>query len=235
MPGMSDDRDLDKLTRMSREQLHAAAMHYYKTGSATVPDVVLVSCGRRQAVLKDYGRTRGWFSRLVAPVLIWREARALSTLDSVEGIPRLYRQLDARALLIEHCPATPWRKNSPGDAAYRRLDELVGNMHAQGVAHCDLRGAGNILVDDQDRPYLIDFVSHIRRGRPWNLPWNWLFRRFTIADQSALAKLRMRQASHLATARDESLQNPSDLISRSARQTGMAIRRIVRLFQSGGQ
>lgn len=229
MPG--EQQDAASLLTMTRAQLHAHVVDYYKTGSATVPDVALVACGQTRAVLKDYGRMSGWFARLLAPLLIWREARALAALAAVPGVPRLYRRVDARALLIEYCPATAWPKASPGDEAYEHLAELIGAMHEHGVAHCDLRGGSNILVDADDQPYLVDFVSHIRKGQKWNLPWNWLFRRFVMADRSALSKLRIRYAEHLASDADYRLRDPDDVLSRWARSCGQAIRRMVRLLQ----
>ena len=215
---------------MTREQLHGAATRYYKTRGPTEPDVALIEYGAARAVFKDYGRAPGWFNRVVAPVLLWREATALAALDDLAGVPRLYRRVDRRGLLIEHCPATAWPLARAGDIAYQRLDALVTAMHERGVAHGDLRGGGNILVDDQDRPYLVDFVSRIRRGRWWNLPWNWIFKQLAAADRSALAKLRVRHARHLATADDHERQRPSSGFARLARGVGQRIRSGVRFF-----
>ncbi|KEZ76787.1 serine/threonine protein kinase [Salinisphaera hydrothermalis C41B8] len=218
------------LMHMTRDQLHASATRYYKTRGPTEPDVALVEHGAARAVFKDYGRAPGWFNRFIAPVLLWREATALAALADLAGVPQLYRRVDRRGLLIEHCPAMPWPHANPGDVAYERLDTLVTAMHKRGVAHGDLRGGGNILVDDQDRPYLVDFVSRVRRGRPWNLPWNWIFGQLEAADRSALAKLRVRYARHLATAVDYELRHPNTGFARFARRLGQRIRRGVRFF-----
>lgn len=225
---------MSALMHMTRDQLHAAATRYYKTSGATEPDVALVEHGGVCAVFKDYGRVSGWFNRLVAPVLLWREATALVALADLDGVPTLYRRVDARGVLIEYCPARAWPEAKPADIAYHRLEALVSAMHERGVAHADLRGGGNILVDDQDRPYLVDFVSRIRRGRSWNLPWNWLFAQFVTADRSALAKLRVRHARHLASAGDYELRNPSTGLARFARRLGQRIRRTVRFFVARG-
>lgn len=227
---VSDDADMEALMRMTRDQLHVAATRYYKTYGPTEPDVALVEQGTVRAVFKDYGRAPGWFNRVIAPVLLWREATALSALAGLVGVPRLYRRVDARGLLIEHCPATAWPQARPGDVAYQRLEALVTAMHERGVAHGDLRGGGNILVDDRDRPYLVDFVSRIRRGRAWNLPWNWIFDQLAAADCSALAKLRVRHARHLATAEDYERRHPTSGFARFARSLGQRIRRGVRFF-----
>lgn len=230
---VSDDSDLNALMAMTRRQLHACATRYYKCGGGTAPDVALVVCGNAEAVFKDYGRAAsGWFGCLIAPLLLWREATALSALEGLSGVPRLYRRVDARGLLIEHCPATVWPQAQAGDAAYVRLEALVRAMHERGIAHGDLRGGGNILVDGQDRPYLVDFVSRIRRGSAWNRPWNWLFRQFVAADESALAKLRLRYARHLAEPGDEQRAHPDTPITRAARWIGVTVRRCVRFFST---
>lgn len=225
---------MSALMHMTREQLHASATRYYKTRGATEPDVALVEHGDVRAVFKDYGRTPGWFNRLIAPLLLWREATALTALADLAGVPRLYRRLDARGLLIEHCPAAAWPHARPSDVAYERLDALIAAMHERGVAHGDLRGGGNILVDDHDRPYLVDFVSRVRRGRAWNLPWNWIFDQLAAADRSALAKLRVRHAPHLATADDYKRRHPTTGFACLARIIGQRIRRGVRFFGANG-
>src|SRR5699024_10358090 len=130
----------------TREQLHACALRYFKQGGATEPEVALIECDGVRAILKDYGRTPGWFGRWIAPVLIWREATALARLRDLAGVPTVYRQLDRRALLMEYLPAEPWARVKPADSSYERLRELIDAMHARGVAHCDLRSPSNILV-----------------------------------------------------------------------------------------
>ncbi|MES1923893.1 hypothetical protein [Salinisphaera sp. T31B1] len=226
----AEPRQASGLTRLSRAQLHGYAQHYFKAGGATEPEVALVACGEAQAIFKDYARTPGWFGRVIAPVLIWREASALRQLAGIDGVPRVLRQLDRRGLLIEYLPATPWPKARPPDAAYARLQALVAAMHARGVAHCDLRAPSNILVDDQGQPYIVDFVARVRRGAAWNLPWNWLFRQFVAADDSALVKLRVRFAPSLATAADRARLAERGPLERVARAIGEFSRSIVRFF-----
>ena len=206
------------LESLDRAQLHAHATRYYKSGGQTEPEVALVVYGDACAVLKDYARTPGWFGRLIAPVLIWRDATALRRLDGIVGV------------LIEYLPATPWPQAKPAEAAYKRLDALVEQMHARGVAHCDLRAPSNMLVDEDGQPYIVDFGARVCRGGAWNLPWNWLFRQFVGADESALAKLRVRFAPQLATARDRALLEERGPVERIARGIGERTRSIVRYF-----
>jgi hypothetical protein len=219
---------------MGRDKLHAHAELYFKQGGASEPEVALVRCGQARAIFKDYGRTPGWFGHLIAPMLLWREASALIALDELMGMPKLYHRPDRRGLLMEYLPATPWPQATPADPTYDRLDELVAAMHERGVAHCDLRGGGNILVGESGQPYIVDFVARIRRGPCWNLPWNWLFRQFVAADRSALIKLRVRHAPHLATTEDRRGLATRGLAERMARAIGQGVRRGVRWLIARG-
>lgn len=230
----SDGSDMQRLQAMSREQLHAHATRYFKQGGSTEPEVALVNVGQAWAIFKDYARTPGWFGRVIAPTLLWREASALRRLSGLTGIPRLYRQLDARGLLMEYLPAVPWPQAKPPTVAYERLAVLICAMHERGVAHGDLRSGGNMLVDQQGQPYIVDFVARIHRGAAWNLPWNWFYRQFVAADQSALVKLRVRYARHLATAEDRRSMAERGLGERIARAIGASVRRCVRFFTDRG-
>ncbi|RJS92895.1 hypothetical protein [Salinisphaera sp. Q1T1-3] len=229
---MPDDGTASVLMTMTRDQLHATAIRYFKTAGPTEPEVALVERDGHRVVFKDYGRGQGWFARLVAPVLIWREASALEALASLPGVPRLIRRVDARGVLIEYCPAVPWGQARPADAAYARLSALVAEIHARGIAHGDLRGGGNFLVDDSGQPYVVDFVARVRRGRTWNIGWNWLFAQFVGADDSALAKLRVKHAPHLATAADRARLARRGPLERLARTIGETVRRLTRQFAS---
>lgn len=218
------------LANCTREQLHACTRQYFKDGGATEPEVALVELNGMRAILKDYGRTPGWFGYWIAPILIWREATALARLDDLRGVPRLYRQLDRRAILMEYLPAKQWAQVRPEDISYARLADLIDAMHIRGVAHCDLRAPSNILVDEQGWPQIVDFVARMHRGRMWNLPWNWCFRRFCVADQGALIKLKHRFAKHLLTREEHAAWAHSSLLDRAARRIGSGVRRLTRFF-----
>lgn len=226
----SDSPDMARLRAMPRERLHAHATRYFKQGGATEPEVALVTVGQACAIFKDYARTPGWFGRLLAPILIWREASALRRLADLTGIPDILEQPDVRGLLIEYLPALPWPQAAAPDVAYERLQALVSAMHARGVAHCDLRGGANMLVDQTGQPYIVDFVARVHRGAVWNAPWNWLFRQFVGADQAALVKLRVRHAPHLASAEDRAALAYRGPGERIARAFGSGVRRLVRFF-----
>lgn len=218
------------LAGYTREQLHECAQHYFKRGGVTEPEVALLEIGGERMILKDYARTPGWFGVLIAPILIAREATALAQLDDLDGIPKLLRRIDRRALLMECLPARPWAEVRPDDGSYARLAALIDAMHARGIAHCDLRAPSNILVSDGGQPCIVDFVARVRRGAQWNAPWNGLFARFCTADRSALVKLKQRYAGHLVTDAEQAAMAHEGLLERTARRLGADIRRLTRFL-----
>ena len=227
---MSPAADRAALLSMTRHELHAAARQYFKTAGPTEPEVALVEHGDTRLVFKDYGRARGWFARIIAPILIAREASGLVHLHHVAGVPQLVRRVDRRGLLIEYCPGVPWGQAKPSEAAYGRLADLLATIHRAGIAHGDLRGGGNFLVDNNDRPYIVDFVARVKRGSAWNLVWNWVFTRFVDADNSALVKLRARHAPHLVSLAEKQAMAHRGRFERLARSAGETIRRATRHF-----
>ena len=164
------------LNTLSLGELRAHAIKTYRIGESSRPEVSLIQVGDAQAVLKDFDRSAFWFGRIFGPLLAWREARALRRLTEVNGVPRLIRQVNARALLIEHVDGISTKAIPHGGVQpelFDRLGRLVREVHEHGVAHCDLRTRGNIIVGRDGQPYLVDFAAHIERGHRWNLLWRW--------------------------------------------------------------
>lgn len=221
---------MNRLLKLDRAALFEHAVDYFRQGSGTEPTVALVEVDGISAVIKDYGGVPGWFARVLGPLLIAREAQALARLDGMTGVPVLYRRLDSRGVLMSFVPAKPWPKTDVPPRAFDDLSTLVGEVHACGVAHCDLRTASNILLDAEGQPYLVDFVARVHRGRPWNLPWNWIFAAFCRADRDALAKLKVRFAPELATDAERRRSVHSHWLARFSRAVGMGIRSFTRLF-----
>lgn len=225
--------DVEALRGLRRDVLYARAESFYRRAGGTEPNVAVIAYAGSRAVLKDYGAAPGWFGRWLGPLLIRRETQALERLAGLDGIPALYAHVDARAMLMEHVPGRPWPRVRPAPPAFERLEALVAAMHERGVAHCDLRSPSNILVDEDGRPYLVDFVARVRRGAAWNLPWNWLFAQFCRADRNALAKLKVRYAPELATAGERERARHRGRFDRLARRLGAGIRTVTRLLVKG--
>ncbi len=164
-------------------------------GGFLSPVVSLVAHEGRPAVLKDY-RTKNPVTRaLLGPALVRREFAVLRHLEGVPGIPRAYRIVEGRALLLEYVDGKTINRFGPGelpDAVFERLSATVRAMHARGVVHLDLRQKKNIVVAG-DRPFILDFANALRGPAAAAL---------RSVDESALLKFKQRNFPHLLTARD---------------------------------
>ncbi|HLF92696.1 MAG TPA: RIO1 family regulatory kinase/ATPase [Planctomycetota bacterium] len=166
-------------------------------GGFLSPVVSVVTHEGRSAVLKDYRSKNAITRNVVAPLLVRREFDILKHLEGVPGIPRVFKVLEKRALLMEYIEGRTIGKFRPGelpDAVYEKLCSTVRAMHRRGVAHLDLRQKKNIVVSD-GRPYVIDFANALRfKGRvPAPL---------RAVDESGLLKFKRRNFPHLLTEAD---------------------------------
>jgi len=226
---------MSSLQDLSHQELRARVVKTFRRGGGSRPDVLLVRANGEEAVLKDYSRADPWFRRLVGPMSVRREARALRQLDGARGVPRLLRVVDREALLLEYIPGTSTREVPPGGLTpqfFKRFYCLVERLHEHGVAHCDLRSRGNVLVGADGEPHVVDFVAHFRRGRPWNLPARWLYGKFCEADRVAVARLKRSHAPELLTDLEQKAlaRDRKTPLERAARFVGKSVRNISRFL-----
>lgn len=221
------------LDGLSLLELRARAAKTFRQGGGSRPDVLLIKLGGEEAVLKDYGKADPWFRRVVGPLSARREARALKQLEGARGVPRLLRRVGRDAILLEYVPGTSAREVPPGGLTpqfFERFYRLVDRLHEYGVAHCDLRSQGNILVGADGEPHVVDFAAHFRRGRSWNPASRWMYAKFCEADRVAVARLKKSHAPELLT-ETEKLSLARDRktwLERTARFIGKSVRNISR-------
>jgi predicted Ser/Thr protein kinase len=219
--------------RLSLEALHARAQKVFRRGGGSRPEVLLVDLDGRPAVLKDYAHSDPWFRRLIGPLSARREARALELLDGVAGVPRLFGRPARDAVLLEYVPGTTARELKRGELPpgfFDKFYRLVEDIHRRGVAHCDLRSTGNILVGPNGEPYAVDFVAHFKQGEWWNPLTRWIFRKFCEADRTAVARLKRSHAPELLTEQEQAAlaRDRKTPLERGARMVGKSIRNIGR-------
>lgn len=228
---MPSSVETPRLAELTLDELRRAATHRYVEGAGSRPAVWIVRAGDEEAVLKDYSRCDRLFAGLIGPLLVWRETTALARLDGTPGVPRLLRRLGPRAFLMQHLRGADKARKQPMTARpefFERLRDLVDRIHARGVAHCDMRRSGNILVDAQGTPYLVDFVS-CALLRPWWHPLGWLFPLLCQADRDAIIKLKFRVAPELLSEVERGRLNHG-LVGRLARGFGALVRDIFRFL-----
>lgn len=226
---------MSEFSKLDHESLLACRGPLFAKAGGTRPAVWLLEKGGARAVLKDYSVCDGWYSKLIAPLLVWREVRALRALAGLKGIPALLQQVNRQAFVMEYVEADRLARNKKEEwptPDFTALDKLIKSMHEAGVAHGDLRRSSNILFDRDGQPYLVDFVSHVQRGPAWNLPGNWIFRRLCEADNKAGIKLKRRVSPDLLSPEELANVDHKKWFDRAARGLGQWIRALSRLFAS---
>ena len=226
--------------RYSLAQLREHSTARYRQAQGSRPDVLLIEIEGEQAVLKDFSNSDRGFSHFIGPLLVHREVRSLKKLDGMRGIPRLLRRVNRYAFLIAAIDATPasqLRDCGCPQSFFDNLNNLLDRMHDRGVAHCDLRSAGNTLIDRNQQPWLVDFVASIHQGSRWNLPGRWIFSQFVRADHSAELKLKKRLSPELLTTHELAmLEKQGSYLERLARRAGKGTRNVTRrLFTRGNK
>jgi hypothetical protein len=218
----------------SVEALHAHTIKVFRRGAGTRPQVALVDLGEgRHAVLKDYSLSDPWFARLIGPLSARREAWALRKLEGVAGVPRLLGQPTHNALLMEYIEGESVRDLRRGALTaefFERFYALVANVHRRGLAHCDLRSKGNIIVGPNNQPYLVDFVAHFKNGQWWNPLTRWAYRKLCEADRTGVARMKKKFLREALT-EDEKVALKRDgntFLARAARVVGRSIRNVTR-------
>jgi RIO-like serine/threonine protein kinase len=200
----------------------------YLTGEGDDRVVVKQPMGRGLA-----RRLRVWMLR--------REYAAYQRLAGIEGIPRCRELRPDGSLVLAYVAAEPFRESLAlpldREAFFAQLLGIIRSCHAAGVAHADLKRRGNILVDREGRPWVLDYGSAILAGaRP-----GWLFRLACRMDLNAWVKLKYRRRYDLVTPEDRPYYQPTWIESgaRAVRRvwrkvTGRRWRKARRLRREGG-
>jgi len=223
----------DELVRLDRKAIEEHTVDYYRTAGGTRPDLRVVELDGRRIVVKDFRRSDFLFRLIVGPILIRREFGALRNLMGVHGIPQLVGRLDRYALAIEHVHGTSLDRIEPGTLTnefYAQLRETIDAMHSRGVAHCDLRSRGNVMVGDDGSPYVVDFAACVFRGRGINPLFSWLFNQFVPADRNAVLRIKQRLSPELLTDEDRADLAISLPFETPARKFGETVRNLTRKF-----
>jgi serine/threonine protein kinase len=179
---------------------------------------------RRVLVKAAYGNPLMGFVRRM---MLRRELRAYQRLDGVAGVPHCYGLFGGRYLAVEFIDARTFRQNppTPGGPFFDRLFEIIATIHELGVAHGDLMRKSNILVAEDEIPYLIDFgVATIYR--PGFHPCNHFAHSFLWQhDYNAWLKHKYQRRFEDMTPEDAKFYRPQ-LIDRVASAVKQASRKI---------
>jgi predicted Ser/Thr protein kinase len=124
--------------------------------------VLLVDAPDGPVVVKDFAPRARWVRATIGRWLTAHEQRVYRRLAGIAAVPRLLGRIDALAFAVEYRPGRRMSRRLAGTLPPGFVDRLaaaVGELHARGVVHLDLRHRSNVLVDAQGDPVLIDFAS----------------------------------------------------------------------------
>jgi serine/threonine protein kinase len=198
--------------------------------TATRPIIWLVEEDGVRAVVKDFSVNRFFFRNIFGRFLVWREAKAYNKMKNLTGVPTFFGVIGGLALVTEEIPGTDLGRvkdrSMLQDVFFDALKDVVNDCHQRGLAHCDLKKAGNILLGDDGRPYIIDWAAAISRNE-FRLPFfDLIYKRFVLDDYNAITKQKLRLAPELATPDERQVYYYRSWAERSIR----AIRNSIRTF-----
>ncbi|MCB9853288.1 MAG: hypothetical protein H6819_09355 [Phycisphaerales bacterium] len=153
-----------------------AATGLYESDSSRV----VLKVGRQASLL---GIPMRWTGRF----LFRRESRLLKKTQHLDGVPRLTAVWQDTGLIHEYVEGRPLAKNDAlPDGFFPRLEKLIADMHALGIAYVDLEKRENVLVGDDGGPWLFDFqIAWDRAG--W-FGSRWILRILQKSDRYHLLK-----------------------------------------------
>ena len=128
--------------------------------------------GGTEPVIRRIVTAAPWWSRPLGWVLARREIRALSAVDGIAGVPKLF-WTDRHGLCRSWSEGTPLHLARPADPAwYRDAHRLLRDFRRRGVTHNDLAKPQNWLMTPAGLAGVIDFQlasRHRRKGRFFRL------------------------------------------------------------------
>ncbi len=153
-------------------------------------DVWLVEKGGELFVWKDFSK---W--RFLGRLIISREVSFYRRLQGIRGIPKFYGMPTKSSFLMEFVEGQPIDAfRGLDEAFFRRLENLVEEIHRRGVLHFDLRHKSNIIVKN-GYPYIIDLgTCFYSPAFVFLLGW---------IDRAALLHLKEVVSPHLLTASEK--------------------------------
>ena len=221
---------LDKMKSI-REDIEKGTIFRHRTAEGTRPDLRVVKFENDMLAVKDFNGSSSLFKHIIGPILIRREYGALQKLIGVKGIPQLKFKIDKCAIAMEHIDhktLSMFPEDAVGNEFYAKLAKVVENIHSRGVAHCDLRSRGNVLVGENGEPYVVDFAACVYLGRGINPFTKWLFNQFVEADKNAVIRLKSKfSPGHLTEDEKAEISHPMPL-EKQARAIGGFVRNVVR-------
>jgi RIO-like serine/threonine protein kinase len=215
---------------MTRAEVEKNTITFLRTADGTRPDLRVVETDGCRVVVKDFSRSDKLFRLLIGPILIRRERGALIRLKGILGVPQVLETIDRHAFVMEHVDGVALKdyKDPLPKGFFDKLTEVTTLIHERGIAHCDMRSSGNVMVTKNGDPKVVDFAACVIQGNGLNPLVNFVFQQFVDADLHAILMLKRRHAPD--TLRPEEVKRlatplPYEII---AKKIGCTVRNVTR-------
>lgn len=158
-------------------------------------------------MIKDFSGKSAW-RRQLGRWQVARELRAYRQAGTIAELPRLIGRVDSHAFAIERIDGVLLAKSedrfSRAELHLERLGRFLERLHRRGIAHLDLRGKSNVLLDRDGRLRVVDLGAALRM-RPGSVWHRLFFRWLAVSDRTGLLKWKARLAPDLLSADEERL------------------------------
>jgi hypothetical protein len=95
---------------------------------------------------------------LIGRLMTRSEIGKLRRCEGIPAVPQVLARLDAHSYVYEYIEGQSLDDKPPLPADFfDRLAEALRQVHARNIVHFDLHKRGNILIDAEGRPHIIDF------------------------------------------------------------------------------
>jgi serine/threonine protein kinase len=102
---------------------------------------------------------------LIGRLMTSSEIGKLRRCEGIPEVPRVLARLDAHTYVYEYIEGLTLDDRPPLPADFfDRLAQALQQVHARNIVHFDLHKRGNILVDAEGRPHIIDFQIALHIG-----------------------------------------------------------------------
>jgi serine/threonine protein kinase len=130
--------------------------------------VEMADIGGQRWVVKDFAGRAWWVRNSIGRALVRRELATLQRLQGIDGVPSSAFRLDPHALAFRYIEGASLGRvaiERQTGAYFAALESLLRRIHARGIVHLDTRGTGNVLMQPDGAPALIDFQSAVSTRR----------------------------------------------------------------------
>lgn len=193
--------------RFSRKDFEASETKLLHKGRSANAYLSIMRHDNDDWVVKDFDPCWSFIKWTWGAWMARREFRALQKLQDAEGFPKDVFMMDRFALCYRFIAGTTIREveqSKLNGEYFLKLEELVQRMHEHGIIHLDIRYRRNILITEEDEPYLLDFQTSLilskfpRFMHQWlkNIDLSGVYKQWHKRDPESIDAERLKLLNH---------------------------------------